>query len=120
MTTARSLADCLAGQAIGVVGLGLIGGSLGLDLRQRGHCTNGRAARPVTGRDRAGPTAGAAGVQAAGRVSRQPNRRGPQLKLLMAQAGAAVPLSSSTRAFCNCATLPMAYFISSSDGSSSS
>ena len=45
MTTARSLADCLAGQAIGVVGLGLIGGSLGLDLRQRGHRVVGVAHR---------------------------------------------------------------------------
>ena len=48
MTTARSLADCLAGQAIGVVGLGLIGGSLGLDLRQRGHRVVGVAHRQST------------------------------------------------------------------------
>ena len=48
MTTARSLADFLAGQAIGVVGLGLIGGSLGLDLRQRGHRVVGVAHRPST------------------------------------------------------------------------
>ena len=48
MTTARSLADFLAGQAIGVVGLGLIGGSLGLDLRQRGHRVVGVAHRQST------------------------------------------------------------------------
>ena len=48
MTTARSLADCLSGQAIGVVGLGLIGGSLGLDLRQRGHRVVGVAHRQST------------------------------------------------------------------------
>lgn len=48
MTTARSLADFLAGQAIGVVGLGLIGGSLGLDLRQRGHRVVGVAHRQTT------------------------------------------------------------------------
>ncbi len=35
----------MAGQAIGVVGLGLIGGSLGLDLRQRGHRVVGVAHR---------------------------------------------------------------------------
>ena len=48
MTTARSLTDFLAGQAIGVVGLGLIGGSLGLDLRQRGHRVVGVAHRQST------------------------------------------------------------------------
>ena len=48
MTTARSLADFLAGQAIGVVGLGLIVGSLGLDLRQRGHRVVGVAHRQST------------------------------------------------------------------------
>ena len=48
MTTARSLADFLAGQPIGVVGLGLIGGSLGLDLRQRGHQVVGLAHRQST------------------------------------------------------------------------
>ena len=48
MTTARSLTDFLAGQPIGVVGLGLIGGSLGLDLRQRGHQVVGLAHRQST------------------------------------------------------------------------
>ena len=48
MTTARSLTEFLAGQPIGVVGLGLIGGSLGLDLRQRGHRVVGVAHRQST------------------------------------------------------------------------
>ena len=42
------MTDFLAGQPIGVVGLGLIGGSLGLDLRQRGHQVVGLARRQST------------------------------------------------------------------------
>lgn len=48
MTTATELQQLLAGAPVGVVGLGLIGGSLGLDLRALGIRVQGWAHRPTT------------------------------------------------------------------------
>ena len=48
MTTATELLQRLGDRPVGVVGLGLIGGSLGLDLRQLGVAVHGWAHRPVT------------------------------------------------------------------------
>tara|TARA_E500000178_G_scaffold262117_1_gene259120 strand:+ start:10357 stop:11223 length:867 start_codon:yes stop_codon:yes gene_type:complete len=48
MTTATELLQRLGGRPVGVVGLGLIGGSLGLDLRQLGVAVRGWAHRPAT------------------------------------------------------------------------
>ena len=48
MTTATELLQRLAGRAVGVVGLGLIGGSLGLDLRKQGIAVHGWTHRQVT------------------------------------------------------------------------
>lgn len=48
MTTATDLEQLLAGAPVGVVGLGLIGGSLGLDLRALGIPVHGWAHRAAT------------------------------------------------------------------------
>ena len=48
MTTATELLQRLAGRPVGVVGLGLIGGSLGLDLRKQGIAVHGWTHRQVT------------------------------------------------------------------------